>query len=512
MSLMDITDRRQEELERRLEQEARAAEELRKTNLELAREIEARKRTEESLTASEERFRAVFETAGDCVFIKNTELEYTHVNPACVDLLERPVAGILGKTDEALSLDANYTALAKSLESRVLLGETVETEHTVTWKGWPVHLNVIRFPLRDSSGRIFRICGISRDVSDRKAVQDRRWTPPPQGYQSAAIQETMRRAILAAESDSTVLFLGESGTGKDYWARFLHDHSRRSGSSFLAINCAALPPELVESELFGHEAGAFTGARGRKRGLLELAEGGTLLLNEIGEMPLALQSKLLTFMDTQSFTRVGGETAISVDARILAATNRDVAKEIERGRFRRDLFYRLAVLTITVPPLRQRADDIPYLVGELLAGLGARMGLVELPAVDSDAMDALLEYDWPGNVRELQNVLERALILCDRNRITVRDLGLEKPEARQSGSSGNTLEELLLPEGRTFEAALSDTKRFLILRALERAGGSVKHAASLLGMTRNSIDHHIRRLGLRRASDSPRSWSDTKLW
>lgn len=500
ISLMDITDRKREELERRLEREARAAEALRKKNFELAQEVEARKRTEESLRASEERFRAIFETAEDCVYIKNARLEYTHVNPACAKLLERPVGEILGKTDEALSLDANYTERAKSLEVRVLEGEAFETEHTVTWKGWPVSLNIVRFPLKDSSGRTFGICGIARDVSDRKAAQDEHVTEPSLGCRSTVIQETRRQVTLAAETDSTVLFLGESGTGKDYWARFLHDHSRRSGSSFLSINCAALPPELVESELFGHEAGAFTGAKGRKRGLLELAEGGTLLLNEIGEMPWALQSKLLTFMDTQSITRVGGETSISVDARILAATNRDLVKEIERERFRLDLFYRLAVLTITVPPLRQRVDDIPGLVRELLSRVGERMGLVTLPTVDSAAMDALVEYDWPGNIRELQNVLERALILCDRNRITVRDLGLDKFGARQSVSVGEAPAEALSPHGNTFDEAVNETKRLLIVRALDRTRGSVKEAAALLGMTRNSIDHHIRRLGIRRPS------------
>ncbi|MEW6111597.1 MAG: sigma 54-interacting transcriptional regulator [Thermodesulfobacteriota bacterium] len=498
VSLMDITDRKREELERRLGQEARAAEALRRKNTELAQEVEARKRTEESLKASEERFRAIFETAEDSVFIKNAQLEYTHANPALVKLLGIPLQEILGQTDEALLKDANYVERSKNLENRVLEGETFETEHRVSWKGWPVSLNIVRFPLRDSSGKTFGICGIARDVTDRKAAQDQRLMAPTEGYQSPGIQEVCRQVMLAAESDSTVLFLGESGTGKDYWARFLHDHSRRSGSSFFAINCAALPPELVESELFGHEAGAFTGARARKRGLLELAEGGTLLLNEIGEMPWALQSKLLTFMDTHSITRVGGETSISVDTRILAATNRDLVKEIEGNRFRLDLFYRLAVLTITVPPLRQRREDIPTLVQELLVSVSERMGLMETPAISSAAIEALLRYDWPGNVRELQNVLERAMILCDRERITVTDLGLEKTETKQAVSSGDTILEVLLPESGSFDETLEQTKRLLIIRALERCNGSVKKAAAFLGMTRNSIDHHIRRLGIRR--------------
>lgn len=498
VSLMDITDRKREELERRLEHEARAAEALRKNNAELAREIEARRRTEESLRASEGRFRAIFEAAEDSVFIKDAALRYTHVNPACANLLDRQLPEILGQTDEALSLDTDYAAHARSLEVRVLEGETFETEHTVTWKGWPVSLNVIRFPLRDASGKIFGICGIARDVTDRKIAQDQRFSGSVQGYESPAIKETVRQVSLAADSDGTVLFLGESGTGKDHWARYLHDHSRRAGCSYFSINCAALAPDLVESELFGHEAGAFTGARGRKRGLLELAEGGSLLLNEIGEMPPAMQSKLLSFLDTRSITRVGGEKSITIDARILAATSRDLTREVDRGRFRRDLFYRLAVLTITVPQLRQRLHDFPTLIHELLCGLLERVGLAELPAIDSRAMEALLRYDWPGNVRELENVLERALILCDRKKITRGDLGLKESITKESGFSDSPRLNALFREGESFEEALVEAKRFLIVRALERSGGSIKDAAALLGMTRNSIDHHIRRLGIRR--------------
>ncbi len=496
VSLVDISDRRREELERRLEQKARAAETLREKNLELAAEIEARKEIEASLRVSEERFRAIFEAAEDSVFIKNTNLEYTHANPAYVALLARPLQEILGQADEALSLDPDYTDRARSLENRVLEGEALETEHTVIWKGWPVSLNIVRFPLRDSSGKTFAICGIARDVSDRRLGEFQRLLKPAQGNRSPVIQETVRQVTAAAESDGTVLFLGQSGTGKDYWARYLHDHSRRSGSSFFAINCAALPPELIESELFGYEAGAFTGARGRKRGLLELAEGGTLLLNEIGDMPPAMQSRLLTFLDTQSVTRVGGQKSVRVDTRILAATNRDLPKELGIGHFRQDLFYRLAVLTITIPPLRQRSEDIPDLVQELLLRVGERMGLAELPVIASAPMEAMLRYHWPGNVRELQNVLERAVILCDRRKITVKDLGLPEPSEPHLCDSGALV--VTLPQGLNFQESITHTKRYLIGTALERCAGSIKDAAISLGMTRNSIDHHMRKLNMTR--------------
>ncbi len=498
VSLIDITDRKREELQRRLEQEEQAAEALREKNAQLGREIEARKKIEESLRASEERFRAIFEAADDCVFIKNTQLEYTHVNPAFVKLLERPVEDIIGKDDRALGLDADYAAHAANLEARVMRGETFETTHTLAWKGWPIALNIIRFPLRDPSGTTFGICGIARDVTDRRSgpIRRKRWAV--REYPSRASQEIIQCVTLGAESDSTVLFLGESGTGKDYWARYLHDHSHRAGGSFFAINCAALSPELVESELFGYEAGAFTGARGRKRGLLELAEGGTLLLNEIGEMPPAMQSKLLTFLDTQEITRIGGEKSVSVNTRILAATNRDLTKEIESGGFREDLYYRLAVLTITVPTLRERIDDLPMLLDELLSDLAERTGLEKLPAIDPAALEALLRHNWPGNVRELRNVLERAMILGDGEKIVLSDLGLETSKPVVQISESPDPSGTLLPEGGSFLDAVNRTKRFLIVNALEQCGGNVREAAKLLGMTRNSIDHHIRHLGIRK--------------
>jgi PAS domain S-box-containing protein len=501
-SLIDITDRKKEELQKRLEQEARAAEELRRKNLELGREIEAREKIEQSLRASEERFRAVFETAEDCVFIKNTKLEYTHVNPAYLSLLDMPLPEVVGKDDDTLPLDRDYAARARGLEMRVLNGETFDTEHVLTWKDWPVSLNVVRFPLRDTSEKIFGICGIARDVSDRTVGRNDPPATSSHVYQSPAIKKTIERVNLAAQSDSTVLFLGESGTGKDHWARFLHSISPRGGGPFHAINCAALSPDLVESELFGHVRGAFTGARGRKRGLLELAEGGTLLLNEIGEMPAAMQSKLLTFLDTRNIVRLGGEKNISVDTRILAATNRDLRHDIEQGRFRADLYYRLDVISITVPELRNRKPDIPVLVHELLSAVAQRMGVSQLPSIQSTAMNALMEYEWPGNVRELRNVLERALILCHDDTITVSDLGLnDSDEGEDLKPPAAALFDTLPFPGMSFQDALNETKRFLIQSALEQSGGNIKEAAKLLGMTRNSIDHHIRQLGISHRKD-----------
>ncbi|MBM3301276.1 MAG: sigma 54-interacting transcriptional regulator, partial [Deltaproteobacteria bacterium] len=369
-----------------------------------------------ALRASEERFRAVFETAQDGIFIKDQDLAYTHVNPAMLRLLDMPLETVVGRTDEDL-LGQEVARHLRDVELRVLAGQTIEVEHTISPNRVPVTINCVRVPMKAPSGEVIGLCGIARDVTERKEWEIER-IPAPEELPSAAMRATLEQVRLAAKTDALVLFLGESGAGKDYLARYLHDHSRRAGGPFFSINCAALPPELAESELFGHEPGAFTGSRGRKRGLLELAEGGTLLLNEIGDLSPQLQAKLLTFLDTQSFTRVGGEKNIAVNARLVAATNRELEREVELGTFRKDLYFRLNVFSITVPPLRERIEDLPILVNELLKALSEKIGLLEIPPVDHGAMEALVRYEWPGNVRELRNVIERALILCRGKRIT----------------------------------------------------------------------------------------------
>ena len=203
------------------------------------------------------------------------------------------------------------------------------------------------------------------------------------------MRSTLRSARLAAQTDTIVLLTGESGAGKDHIARYIHDHSKRAHGPFFSINCAAVSPELAESELFGYESGAFTGSKGPKRGLLELAEGGTILLNEIGELSPSLQAKLLTFLDTRQFTRVGGVKLFTVNARLIAATNRNLEKEVKHNRFRQDLFYRLDVFSIEVPPLRQRTEDIPGLVGDMVADLSSKLGLDSVPQIDPKALKAL---------------------------------------------------------------------------------------------------------------------------
>ena len=310
----------------------------------------------------------------------------------------------------------------------------------------------------------------------------------PTEYRSSAMQAVMEQAGKAAKQTGIALLLGESGTGKDHVARWIHKNSPRSDGPFFAINCAALPRELAESELFGHEPGAFTGSRGRKRGLLELAEKGTLLLDEIGELDTALQSKLLTFLDTRHFMRIGGERNIRVEARLIAATNRDLEAEVERGTFRRDLFYRLNVFPIRLPALRERIDDLPMLIDELFDRLTEDLGLARRPVLQPDVLDLLLPYPWPGNVRELRNVLERALMLSP-------DGVIRREHVSVSASARDWQVVVSFPQDVSLHEVTKSVARKLVLEALRR-GKSKQEAARLLGISRHALAHQLRSLGL----------------
>ncbi|MFH0825483.1 MAG: sigma 54-interacting transcriptional regulator [Pseudomonadota bacterium] len=462
----------------------------------IVEDITAQVRFQEELREGEARFRAVFENAQDLMFVKNTAREYTHVNSSMLETLGFSLDKVQGFRDDHIFSpeEAKHIDL---LEHRVLEGDTVEAEYTITSGGLPVTLNWIRFALKDRSGAVLGICGIGRDVTARQKQEPS--TAGQHQYHSPRMSETHERIRLAAESNSIVLFLGESGSGKDYWARRLHLCSKRSGRPFLAVNCAALSAQLVESELFGHEKGAFTGALRRKRGILELADGGTLLLNEMGELPLQLQAKLLTFLDTGSFFPVGGEKNIKVDVRIVAATNRDLLKEVEAGTFRGDLFYRLNVFSITIPPLSERREDIPGIVEHLLEMLTKRLGLPAAPKTDVKAMRMLLNHAWPGNVRELRNALERAMIVGDKVRIMPGDLGLPvADEEVETVRCHDGAFAFRLANGFSMAAVLREAKTWMLEQALTRSGGRVDEAANMLGISRDSMKHHMKTLRVRR--------------
>jgi DNA-binding NtrC family response regulator len=305
---------------------------------------------------------------------------------------------------------------------------------------------------------------------------------------SRAMREVVATVERAAASDATVLLGGESGTGKEVLARFVHRASRRAAGPFVAVNCAALPGELIESELFGHERGAFTGAARTKPGKVELAAGGTLFLDEIGELALPAQAKLLRVLQEREVERVGATAPIKVDLRIIAATNRDLDDAIARGTFRSDLLYRLKVVALTVPPLRDRHDDIAPLAAHFLTRFGRELGRANLH-IDDDAMALLAAYAWPGNIRELANVIERGVALASGETITRDDLPEELFEAPTSAAP---------PSGIGYHEAVVDAKRAILKQALDAEDGHQTRAARRLGLTQPYLARLLKNLGLRR--------------
>jgi len=304
--------------------------------------------------------------------------------------------------------------------------------------------------------------------------------------ESAALKRVIELVGKVAPSDATVLLLGESGTGKELMARAIHRNSPRAGRPFVAVNCAALSEALLESDLFGYERGAFTGAVQRKPGRIEVAEGGTLFLDEVGELALSLQAKLLRAVETKEFERVGGTRPLKVDVRIVAATNRDLDQAVREGSFRRDLFHRLNVMSLTMPALRERRDDI-HLLASYFAQRAARRGSRKLVGISPEARRLLVRYDWPGNVRELQNAIERALLLGDGELVRPEDL----PEALVEGGAGEAS-----PPSRYHEAVAA-AKRRLIQGAVAEAHGNVSEAARLLGLHPNYLHRLMKNLGLK---------------
>ena len=290
-------------------------------------------------------------------------------------------------------------------------------------------------------------------------------------------------ARVAKSPASTVLLTGETGTGKDLAAKALHYNSDRASRAFVNITCSALPEQLLESELFGHERGAFTDARQQKRGLLETADGGTVFLDEIGEMTPGLQAKLLRFLEEKTFKRVGGLPDVRVDVRVVAATNRDLENEVKSGKFREDLFYRLQVMPIVLPPLRERKGDVVRLANFYIDQFN-REFRKKIQGLSPAAVSLLEQYQWPGNVRELRNAIERAMLLVDRSYLDPEDFTLTR--------SISPVEFTLPPEG----VRLEDVERQLLTQALERAGGNQTQAAQLLGINRDQVRYRIEKFGL----------------
>ncbi|MGE5815918.1 MAG: sigma-54-dependent transcriptional regulator [Acidobacteriota bacterium] len=309
---------------------------------------------------------------------------------------------------------------------------------------------------------------------------------------SSRMKQVFDLIIQAAPSRTTILIQGESGTGKELVARALHSNSTRSDRAFITVNSGNLPPDLLESNLFGHVKGAFTGAIYPKKGLFELADKGTIFFDEIGNIPLETQAKLLRVIQEREFMRLGGVETIRVDVRIVAATNVDLRRMVEDGRFREDLFYRLHVITVQLPPLRERKDDIPLLVQHFLEKYGEENNRRDIE-LSPDALDMLMDYDWPGNVRELENVIERAVVLSTGMRI---DTSLV-PDHVKSTRRFQVPQFVLPPEGISFRDVINDFEKRLIESTLEAAGGVQKRAAELLHIKPTTLNEMIKRHDIR---------------
>jgi len=327
--------------------------------------------------------------------------------------------------------------------------------------------------------------------------------------ESPAMQTFIHVVERMVSSDTSLLILGETGVGKERLARAIHAEGPRSAGPFIALNCGALPESLMESELFGHEKGAFTGASRARRGWFELAHRGTVFLDEIGDMPLHLQVKLLRVIQEREVRPIGGESSIRIDVRLMAASNRDLEAEVEAGNFRRDLYYRLSVVTLTIPPLRERREDIPVLVDSYLEYLQPIVGC-QVDGIADDAREALVSYSWPGNVRELVNVIERALLLCDGRMVTLDDLpegvraqasgrlGVKAGRLIDGGREGLGRQWLERPWSEVREEGLADLERSYFAGLLDATGGRVGETAERAGIQPRSLYEKMRRYGLRK--------------
>src|SRR5689334_8861073 len=380
------------------------------------------------------------------------------------------------------------------ITANVLVDETIAALRGGAYDfiGKPINLEELHVAIRNG----IEASRLRREVNLIRRERSQQFSFDQIIGQSPAIREMLAMSQKVAESEvSSVLLQGESGTGKDLVAKAIHYHSNRADGPFVAINCAALPGTLIESELFGYEKGAFTDAKARKEGMFEQAEGGTLLLDEIGELELSLQAKLLRVLEEGAFRRVGGLKDIPLDVRVLAASNRDLKTESEAGRFRLDLYYRLSVIQIDMPPLRERGDDVLLLAQHYIDTIGSRLRRNrKITSLSPEAKEVFREYHWPGNVRELRNVIERALILEDNEQITTEYLPaglLETPRQSSSIIGADLPAQFVLPvEG----ISLDEAELSFVRQAIERSGGNQTRAAELLGISRDQLRYRLKKL------------------
>jgi len=469
-------------------------------------DIEDRKQAEEKLRQDERELRRITEAIAEPIGVLAPDGSTLYANQMMLNYVGLSLEDIKADDRPAEILHPDDLERVRNERQRGLSGgEPFQVEQRVRRKDGQYRWFLGRFnPLRDDEGRIIRWYATGIDIEDRKQAEERVQKENVALREeidhssmfeeivgsSQALRKVLGQAAKVAPMDSTVLILGETGTGKELIARAIHKRSKRSARAFIRVDCAAIPTSLIASELFGHEKGAFTGALQRHLGRFELANGGTIFLDEIGELPAETQSALLRVLQEREFERVGGSQPISVDVRVLAATNRDLKSAVAAGTFRQDLFYRLNVFPIQVPPLRQRADDIPPLVEYLIDRYAKKAGK-KIRKIEKKTLELFQTYKWPGNIRELQNVVERAVILCDDDTFSVDETWLiqESPrEPRPLSASASRL--LRLDE---------DQEREMIEAALAESKGRVAGpfgAAGKLGIPRQTLESKIVNLGI----------------
>jgi|GEM_PF-406860 len=466
-------------------------------------DITERKRAERVRKETEERLAGIFKSAMDAIVVVDAERNIVIFNQAAEKMFQCSSPDASGRgmdsllSEQLASFLADYIAAASSGSPQCWIPEGL---HAIRRNGqqFPIEGTISRTDV--STGTLFTI--ILRDIGQRKQSEEmldqlqreniylQEALKSELNFEeivgaSPAIQKVFSSIEMVAKTDSTVLLLGETGTGKELIARALHNRSQRRQSVMVKVNCGALPASLVESELFGHEKGAFTGAVSQKKGRFELAHRGTIFLDEVGELPLETQTKLLRVLQEQEFERVGGFQTQKVDVRVIAATNRDLEQEVRRGAFRADLYYRLNVFPIEVPPLRARKDDVPLLANYFVRKFSLRMGK-RIQGINRAVYEQLQQYDWPGNVRELANLLERAVILCQSDILEFKHLSMSRGKQVREGSAEG------LP-------TLEEAERRLILRALEQTGGILagpSGAAQILGLNRSTLWSRMKKLGI----------------